>query len=488
MRKKTQSILTELERNNKTAMTAHFAEVVVMFLFCLLQATDGSKSWAYPIIVGVLGFAPVIAELILYRKDKATPSIKHLVAIGFAVFYTYTLFTSTNNLVFTFVIPMIMIVSVYNDIRYSIIINTGVILESILIVALGAKTGGFGYAGRDSSIIQIVFILITGVYSTLTAKTLKENSAQKLQTVADAQQKAETLLSETSRLSDQLKSGIEDIYQKLEKLHQASMTTKDTMEQLSAGTVETADAIQNQTRQTAAIQSRIDSVNRTASNITENMHRTLETLETGSNDISVLVQKVENSVQNGSQVAQKLRTLEKDMEEMNSIVGIISEITTQTSLLALNASIEAARAGESGKGFSVVASEISKMATQTDDATVHITDLIRNVSASINEVVDVMYHMIDGITEERQSTMNTSESFRTIQNNTMSIRDHIEGLAKNISDLRDANRVITESTETISAISEEVSAHATETVLSEEKNMELLKDIEEKMNVLIQLI
>ena len=218
------------------------------------------------------------------------------------------------------------------------------------------------------------------------------------------------------------------------------------------------------------------------------MHRTLETLETGSNDISVLVQKVENSVQNGSQVAQKLRTLEKDMEEMNSIVGIISEITTQTSLLALNASIEAARAGESGKGFSVVASEISKMATQTDDATVHITDLIRNVSASINEVVDVMYHMIDGITEERQSTMNTSESFRTIQNNTMSIRDHIEGLAKNISDLRDANRVITESTETISAISEEVSAHATETVLSEEKNMELLKDIEEKMNVLIQLI
>lgn len=481
-------VLTEIERNNKTAMTAHFAEVIIMFLFCFLQAVGGSKPWIYPVIVAVLGFGPVIAEFLFYRKNKATSAIKHLVAIGFAVFYTYTLFTATNNMVFVFVIPMILIVSIYNDIRYSLLINIGVILESIIIVALGAKTSGYGYAGSDSAVIQIVFVLIIGVYSILTAKTLKENSEQKLQNIAAAQTKTEELLSDASHLSQSLTSGIEEIYLELEKLNQTSETTKATMQELSTGTNETAEAVQNQTQQTEAIRLQIDSVDHAAANITQNMHHTLEVLETGSKDISLLVQKVENSVQNGSQVTEKLKNLEKDMEEMNSIVEIISEITTQTSLLALNASIEAARAGESGKGFSVVASEISKMATQTDDATVHIIELIQNVSASINDVVNVMYQMIDKINEERQSTLNASESFQAIQENTFSIKDHIESLAENIAELKEANYVIIDSTQTISAISEEVSAHANETLLSEEQNVNILKDVDNKMNALMQLI
>lgn len=79
------------------------------------------------------------------------------------------------------------------------------------------------------------------------------------------------------------------------------------------------------------------------------------------------------------------------MAEMNSIVELISGITSQTSLLSLNASIEAARAGEAGKGFAVVATEISGMATQTQDATEQITALINNVSGAISEVVEVIH-------------------------------------------------------------------------------------------------
>lgn len=89
--------------------------------------------------------------------------------------------------------------------------------------------------------------------------------------------------------------------------------------------------------------------------------------------------------QTNSQVAAELTSLKEYMDKMYSIIEIINNITSETSLLSLNASIEAARAGEAGRGFAVVASEISGLATQTQEATVSIEELIRNVSEELEK-------------------------------------------------------------------------------------------------------
>ena len=125
------------------------------------------------------------------------------------------------------------------------------------------------------------------------------------------------------------------------------------------------------------------------------MEKTLSVLEKGKADMDTLVGEVEVSVRNSANAADKLETLNQYISEMNTIVELINGVTSQTSLLALNASIEAARAGEAGKGFAVVASEISELATQTKSATTNITQLIGNVSGSITEVVTVIREMID---------------------------------------------------------------------------------------------
>lgn len=217
------------------------------------------------------------------------------------------------------------------------------------------------------------------------------------------------------------------------------------------------------------------------------MQQTLAVLEDGNREVQLLVTKVETSVQNGADVADKLSTLDKYIEEMQSIVEIISEIASQTALLSLNASIEAARAGEAGRGFAVVASEISKMATQTNDATTHITGLIDNVSSSINAVVEVIYQMISSINEEKQSTETAAKSFGQIQENTYSVRDNIESLAENIAGLKQSNEAIVQAVQTISAISEELSAHANETLTAEEESTEVVSGISDKMAELVEL-
>lgn len=482
------STITEAVRNNKMAMLAHTIDTVVMLIFWVLQANDGRQSWLFVLIAAILGLGPIIAEYVCWKRNHETKAIKHIMAVGFAAFYTFSLFTAENNLVFAFVIPMILIISIYNDTRYSIMINIGTVIESFIVVIVGAQTGKLGYAGEDSAIIQVVVMILIGIYSFLAVRILNKNNQEKVQNVEAAQDRTEHLFSDISELSKKMKEGIEDIHIELDKLNESSKVTQDAMKEVSVGAADTAEAVQKQILQTESIQKKVNMVNDAATSITENMQHTLKVLEDGKRDVELMVQMVETSVKNGADVAEKLETLDKYMSEMNSIVELISGITSQTSLLSLNASIEAARAGEAGKGFAVVATEISGMATQTQNATDHITELITNVSTAISEVVEVIHQMIEGINEEKQGAANTADSFTAIQTNTFAIRDNAKHLVRDVAELKEANNVIVDSIQTISAISEEVSAHASDTMNSEEENTAILDKMKVKMQELLERI
>lgn len=483
-----QRINTEIARNNRVGMLAHATDATVMVIYSIIQTYAGLHSGLYAVLMVILGIGPVVAEYVCWKKDPATPAIRHFLAIGFALFYSVALFTSTNNIVFVFVIPMILVISIYNDTKYSLMINTGTVIESLLVAVIGSQTGKFGYAGADSAVIQVVIMVLVGLYSFLSAQVLERNNREKMQNIDESRKETELLLSDISSLSRELAAGIEDMDTDLDRLNTTFVKTKGAMEQVTAGADDTANAVQKQLSQTEAIQSKVELVNDASNRIAENMEQTLQTLEGGNKDVRALVEMVDASVQNGADVAEKLGTLDKYMEEMHSIVELIGGITSQTSLLALNASIEAARAGEAGKGFAVVATEISGMATQTKEATVNITELIQNVSSAISEVVGVIRQMIAGINEEKQGASNTADSFLAIEKNTFAIQEHVKKLAAEINELKEANSVIVASIQTISAVTEEVSAHASETMEAEEENSTRLNDMKDTMQGLLNKI
>lgn len=80
-----------------------------------------------------------------------------------------------------------------------------------------------------------------------------------------------------------------------------------------------------------------------------------------------------------------IASLENESKEITKIISTINAISNQTSLLALNASIEAARAGEFGKGFTVVASEIKKLASETSNATTVVEKLVSSIQKKVGE-------------------------------------------------------------------------------------------------------
>lgn len=480
--------MTEPERNNKTCMAAHITTDTVMLLLLILQAmTRGIKPLVLAISL-VLGIAPVAAEIIFWRRSHDTSAIKHLVGYGFAVFFTFYIYTSTTFMASLFVIPMILVISVYNDKKYSLMVNSGVVIEVIILAAVGLNKGMYSYPDNDTAAIHIIFVTLTAIYSYITSSTLSSNEKKRLNDIKASQKKTEQLLTDISELSEKMTAGIEYIHKELDLLNESSAATASAMQDVSSGALDTANAVQQQLMQTEAIQQQVSTVSSISGTIQDSMQHTMAVIDGGMKDVDSLVARVNGSVESSVEAGDKLNELDHHIKEMNSIIVLISDITSQTSLLSLNASIEAARAGDAGRGFAVVAGEISHMASQTSEATDHITEIINNFSNTITEVVRVINNMIDGINGEKDSTANTAKVFGQIKTNSSSVHEQLDGLADNILKLKNANDAISDSIQTISAVSEEVSAHSSETLDQENKNSEILKRIDTKMNELMVLI
>ena len=165
-----------------------------------------------------------------------------------------------------------------------------------------------------------------------------------------------------------------------------------------------------------------------------------------------------------------MKKLSEYADKMGTIINVIEGITTQTSLLSLNASIEAARAGEAGKGFAVVAGEISSLAGQTSEATTEITSIIQNIAQEIQVVVDAINNLVEYNHVQGEKASRTAESFQGVERVSGDIQVQAQNLAIAVGELAGANAGIIENIQTVSAITEEVTAHSSETFASSEEN------------------
>lgn len=467
----------ELAKANAVAMNCHCLVCSIMSVAYFVEFLKGDRTLLYVLVTIVLAMAPVAGEFISYKKMHDTKMIKHFVGIGYAILYTFVMFTTNNHFTFVYVIPMLIAITVYNDFKYSLPIEVGVVIVNVIQLALFFKRGIYTKADMASVEIQFfVIVLICGIqlYVSIVAEKLNQ---KKLAELKAEHEKTEELLTRIMDTSDKMTQQITESAQKTASLGESMQAMKESMEEVNSGSNDTAEAVQSQLNQTEEIQAMVEQVEKGTENIIDSMNQNKEAIAQGNANVGILVKQAEETVESGKKVTEELSQLDTYMSQMNSILDIINSITSQTSLLALNASIEAARAGEAGRGFAVVASEISQMAQQTKDSTVQISQLIENVSNAIQMVVEVSGSMISMIESQNETTEKTAESFTVIEKNSDNVYGQSNELAAYVTKLADANKKIIDSISTISAISEEVAAHASDTLSATESNNVIVEEL-----------
>ncbi len=187
-------------------------------------------------------------------------------------------------------------------------------------------------------------------------------------------------------------------------------------------------------------------------------HASSENCEHGKQVIACNQQSITKLAGQVEQASNIIQELEKNAQEINTILSTIQGIAEQTNLLALNAAIEAARAGEQGRGFAVVADEVRVLSKRTHSSTEEIRSMIETLQRNTQQAVNTMH----------QSQQLAKNSVDDAQNATQAL----EQITHAIGDISDMATQISSAAEEQRAVTDEVG-----------RNIQATKDVTDELSL-----
>ncbi len=180
------------------------------------------------------------------------------------------------------------------------------------------------------------------------------------------------------------------------------------------------------------------------------------TIISGENGMkSVAELKRQNEAASGrmAEAYAKIMTLEQQSQKISGILNTITEISSETGLLSLNASIEAARAGEHGKGFAVVAESIGKLAANSSSAATDIEEIIAELCKDISEAVKNIEFVRTGMDEQTQVVDTVRDTFADFNALAEKTRESVKGMEQLIEEMHECDNSVVIAVERIRNIS-----------------------------------
>lgn len=193
-------------------------------------------------------------------------------------------------------------------------------------------------------------------------------------------------------------------------------------EKQSKQITETTDAVSNMTRSILQVSSN-------ASQASQVAQRSLQAATQGSQAVQNTITGMNGIREQIQETSKRIKRLGESSQEIGEIVELISDITEQTNILALNAAIQAASAGEAGRGFTVVAEEVQRLAERSSEATKQIGAIVKTIQTDTNSAVAAMEKSTEGVVEGARLSDAAGKALTEIETVTNSLARLIQSIS-----------------------------------------------------------
>ena len=448
------------QNQNKTALIGVTIMNAILAIAYVLEVFKDARSIGSYAVIAAFCILPCVFAWMTYNKKKDSKNIRYICSIGFALLYSYIMWTTSTDIAFCYVIVIMVILVVYVDLKFLSALGIYALLVNVVVIARKAMAGQLTESNLTNAEVVIACLILTTVFTILAVKKIEQINDANIAKAEKQKSHSEQILEKTLQVASEITINIEEAVGETEQLKEMIGETQRAMENLVSDTNLEADAIAAQKQSTEKINEYIMGVGDVVDSIVREVDVTEDKLDNGNAVMNELLDQVHISEQSNAMVVQKMEGLRESAGKMQDILEMIRNVADQTGLLALNASIEAARAGEAGRGFAVVATEITNLSTQTNDATGDIDTLIDEIVKSVEDVTEAMNKLLESSQMQNRYVNETADSFRQIHTSTQNISQQVTHLRETVDIVTDENRQVSEQIEQVSDIMQRVTAGA----------------------------
>jgi len=243
---------------------------------------------------------------------------------------------------------------------------------------------------------------------------------------------------------EELRTLVQGINRATTQVTQTATSARASSEQLLAAAELQATQIGETTEAVTQMSSSIVQVSQNAAESARVANQSLDTAKRGGDSVRGAISGMNAIRDQIQETSKRIKRLGESSQEIGEIVDLISDITEQTNILALNAAIQAAAAGDAGRGFSVVAEEVQRLAERSAKATRRIGAIVKTIQSDTQDAVNAMEASTQGVVEGTVRSDAAGSSLAEIE----SVSDQLAGLIQSISE---ATQAQAETAERISA-------------------------------------
>ncbi|WP_068676759.1 methyl-accepting chemotaxis protein [Oceanobacillus sp. Castelsardo] len=284
--------------------------------------------------------------------------------------------------------------------------------------------------------------------------------------VAAASEQLSASTEQNTQATEQISSSIQEVAVEMDRQTNSIEDSKQMAEEM-AGSI----------RQITASS---DEVSTTAKN-------TMSAVNEGNKALETTVNQMEFIKKNTHDLARNIQGLGDLSGQISNIVDVITEISDQTNLLALNAAIEAARAGEHGKGFAVVADEVRKLAEESSQSADQIKEMIGKIHTETSNTVKSMETATEQVEKGIDVAHHAGESFTTITGYVDTITEQIMQVTSEIQEISSSTEHFIQIFEDVASIGETISGQTQNASASTQEQLASMEEISNSASSLTKI-
>ena len=441
-----------------------YTVVVVSFL-------QGNRTGLYAGGMLAVMLATIITGFVTLKKDSGNEKLRWYVMIGLCIVMAMIIYAYSDYYMrFLAAMPLMATVLCY-DSKFSKVTTVIVSAENILITLMRefALQGYEDDAFTQNIVAALVVTVMMGLISYVTGvgRQFNGDSMEKIQYEAEYQKE---MTDNIIRIAERVRTGTNNAMDIMNELQESSKVVSQAVDNISNGSVATADSIQNQSLMTHDIQENLDQVVEKAENMVATANESNELNKDSMEKIQRLRQEALVLIETNDAVAEAMKHLQHNVDNVKEITKTIFDISSQTNLLALNASIESARAGEAGRGFAVVADEIRTLSERTRQETENITQILTALANNTTETAAAIGKSLEIGKVQEEMVEVIANQFEKMNENINRLSADVIDIENGLNTLSKANNEIVNDITTLSAATQEVTACAQQSTELTEDN------------------